>query len=189
MKFRWLFIVLEETSRHIAAILKLNYTCCIDILSSINFKRASPNSFKLLVLKLECFWRNKSILWPIVPWLLSKPGPHYAWYYNGVIMASMTSQITSLPIVYSTVYSGADQRKHQTPRHLPFCREFTGHRWIPPHKWAAPRKMFLFDDVITENESLHSARADFNHLYQLSWPSQREKWNIRLERLQQTRMQ
>ena len=28
-------------------------------------------------------------------------------------MGAMTSQITSLPIVYSTVYSGADQRKHQ----------------------------------------------------------------------------
>ena len=39
------------------------------------------------------------------------PVPHY----NDVIMGVMASEITSLTIVYSTVYSGADQRKHQSP--------------------------------------------------------------------------
>ena len=34
-------------------------------------------------------------------------------HYNDVIMSSMAAQITSLTIVYSTVCSGADQRKHQ----------------------------------------------------------------------------
>ena len=34
-------------------------------------------------------------------------------------MGSMASQISSLIIVYSVVYSGADQSKHQTPRHCP----------------------------------------------------------------------
>ena len=34
-------------------------------------------------------------------------------HYNDVTMGAMASQITSLTIVYSTVYSGADQRKHQ----------------------------------------------------------------------------
>ena len=33
--------------------------------------------------------------------------------YNDVIMGAIASQITSLTIVYSTVYSDADQRKHQ----------------------------------------------------------------------------
>ena len=42
---------------------------------------------------------------------------------SDVIMASMASQITSLTIVYSTVYSDADQRK---PRHWPLCGEVTG---------------------------------------------------------------
>ena len=36
-------------------------------------------------------------------------------HYSHVIMGTMASQITSLTIVYSTVYSGADQRKHQSP--------------------------------------------------------------------------
>ena len=47
-------------------------------------------------------------------------------YYDDVIMAAMASQINSLTIVYSTVYSGADQSKHQVPRHWPLCGEFTG---------------------------------------------------------------
>ena len=59
-------------------------------------------------------------------------------------MGMMASQITSLTIVYSTVYSGADQRKHQISASLAFVREI--HRW--PHKWPVTRKMFSFDDVI-----------------------------------------
>ena len=41
-------------------------------------------------------------------------------------MSTMASQITSLTIVYSTVYSDADQRKHQSSASLAF-----GDRWIP----------------------------------------------------------
>ena len=52
--------------------------------------------------------------------------PILAKHYIGVIMATMASQITSFAVVYSIVYSGADQRKHQTPRHWPLCGEFTG---------------------------------------------------------------
>ena len=43
----------------------------------------------------------------------------------------MASNITSLTIVYSAVYSGADQSKHQSPRHWPLDEEFTGDKWIP----------------------------------------------------------
>ena len=35
-------------------------------------------------------------------------------HYSEVIMGAMASQITSLTTVYSTVYSGVDQRKHQS---------------------------------------------------------------------------
>ena len=35
-------------------------------------------------------------------------------HYIDVIMTAMASQITSLTVVYSTVYSDADQRKHQS---------------------------------------------------------------------------
>ena len=41
-------------------------------------------------------------------------------HYNDVIMIAIASQITYLTIVYSTVYSGADQRKHQSAGALAF---------------------------------------------------------------------
>ena len=43
-------------------------------------------------------------------------------HYGDVIMAAIASQITSLTIVYSTVYSDADQRKHQRSASLAFAR-------------------------------------------------------------------
>ena len=63
-------------------------------------------------------------------------------------MSAMSSQITSFTIVYSTVYSGADQRKHQSSASLAFVRGI--HRWPvnSPHKGPVTRKMFPFDDVI-----------------------------------------
>ena len=36
-------------------------------------------------------------------------------------MGALASQITSLTIVYLTVYSDADQRKHQSSASLAFC--------------------------------------------------------------------
>ena len=53
------------------------------------------------------------------------------WHYSDVIMGAMASQITSLTIVHSTVYSGADQENIEALRHWPLCGEFTGDRWIP----------------------------------------------------------
>ena len=41
-------------------------------------------------------------------------------YFSGVIMSAMACQITNLTIVYSTVYSEADQRKHQSSASLAF---------------------------------------------------------------------
>ena len=41
-------------------------------------------------------------------------------HYIDVIMTTMLSQITSLTVVYSIVYSGADQRKHQSSVSLAF---------------------------------------------------------------------
>ena len=55
-------------------------------------------------------------------------------HYSDVIVDTIASQISSLMIVYSTVYPGADQRKHKAPRHGPLCGEFTGDRWIPRNK-------------------------------------------------------
>ena len=63
-------------------------------------------------------------------------------------MDSIASQITSLTIVYSAVYSAADQRKHQSSASLAFVRGIHRGPVNSPHKGPVTRKMFPFDDVI-----------------------------------------
>ena len=69
-------------------------------------------------------------------------------HYNDVIMGAIASQITSLTVVYSTVYSGADQGKHQSSASLAFVWGIHRGPVNSPHKWPVRRKMFSFDDVI-----------------------------------------
>ena len=77
------------------------------------------------------------------------------WCHNGREGVSNTS----LAIVYSTVYSIADARKHQSLASLDFVREI--HRWAvnSPHKGPVTRKMFSVDDVIM----IHRSPACYRH--------------------------
>ena len=70
------------------------------------------------------------------------------YHFNDIIISAMASRITSLTIVYSTIHSGEDQRKHQSPASLAFVRRI--HRWLvnSPHKGPVTRKTFPFDDVL-----------------------------------------
>ena len=70
------------------------------------------------------------------------------YHYGDIIMGAIASQITSLTIVYSTVYSDAEQRKHQSSTSLAFVRGTHREPVNSPHKWPVTRKMFPFDDVI-----------------------------------------
>ena len=63
-------------------------------------------------------------------------------------MSAIASQITSLTIVYSTVYSDADQGEHQSSASLAFVWGIHRGPVNSPHKWPVTRKMFPFDDVI-----------------------------------------
>ena len=69
-------------------------------------------------------------------------------HYDGVTMGAMASQITSLTIVFSTVYLGADQRKDQSSASLAFVQGIHRGPVNSPHKWPVTQKMFPFDDVI-----------------------------------------
>ena len=82
----------------------------------------------------------------IIWWNIRAPIFHNRHYSDAIAMAT---QITSFTILYSTVYSGADDRKHQRSASLAF--EWGIHQWPvnSPHKWPVTRKMFPFDDVIT----------------------------------------
>ena len=71
------------------------------------------------------------------------------WYsLHDVIMSEIASPITGASIVYPTVCSTVDQRKHQSSAWLAFVRGI--HRWPvnSPHKGPVMRKIFPFDDVI-----------------------------------------
>ena len=63
-------------------------------------------------------------------------------HYSDVIMSMMASQIISLMIVYSNIYSGADLWKHQSSASLAFVGEI--HRWpvTSPHKGPVTQKCF-----------------------------------------------
>ena len=66
------------------------------------------------------------------------PGIHN----NDVIMGTIASQTTSLVIVYSAVYSDADQRKHRSSASLAFVRRIHRRPVNSPHKWPVTRKRF-----------------------------------------------
>ena len=78
---------------------------------------------------------DKTILWP--SYLhngISCTGKMTSLHYTDVIMTTMASQITSLMIVYSIVYWGADQRKTSKLRVWHLCGEFTGTGEFPAQK-------------------------------------------------------
>ena len=88
-------------------------------------------------------------------WSVTKSTLQCLVYYSYVIMGSIASQITSLTIVYSSVYSGAYQRKHQTSASLAFVRIIHRRPVNSPHKRPVTRKMFSFDEVTMMNKMTH----------------------------------
>ena len=69
-------------------------------------------------------------------------------HYSDVIMGTMAFQITSLTIVYSTFYSGTNQRKHQSSTSLAFVRGIHRSLVNSPHKGPVMQKMLPFDDIM-----------------------------------------
>ena len=77
-------------------------------------------------------------------------------------MGAIASEITSFPIVYSTFYSDADQRIHQSSAWLAFVWGIHRSPVNSPHKWPVTRKMFPFDDVIMMCTAGQHLRKSFN---------------------------
>ena len=80
-------------------------------------------------------------------------------HYSDVIMGDIAHQITSIAIAYSNVYSGTDQRKHQSSASLAFVRGIHRRPVNSPHKWPVTRKIFPFDDVIMWNATVYRIQA------------------------------
>ena len=115
--------------------------------------RASANEMLGCPIRKESQWPDpKAGNVPAMAATATPPHPCWIidgrWHYGDVIMGTMTSQITSLTIVYPTVYSGADQRKHQSSASLAFVRVIHRGPVNSPYKWPVTRKMFPFNDVI-----------------------------------------
>ena len=80
-------------------------------------------------------------------------------HYSDVIMVAMASKFTSLTIVYSTVYSGADEREYQSSASLAYVRGI--HRWPvnSPHKWPVTRNFFQLMTSSWSGATVPSSRS------------------------------
>ena len=88
-------------------------------------------------------------------------------HYIDVIMTTMASQITSLTLVYSILYSDADQRKHQSSASLAFVWGIHRDRWIPRTKGQLRGKWF---HLITSSWKSHNASNPLIQSYHtISW--------------------
>ena len=79
-------------------------------------------------------------------------------HYCDVVMGAVASQITSLTTVYSTVYSDADQRKHQSSASLAFVRGIHRRPVNSPHKWPVMPPSHCRDFGLRTNMNWHSLR-------------------------------
>ena len=91
----------------------------------------SLNDFTILVLIYPHPERRDIVafMYALYSWLCT-----HVFHYGDVIMTTIASQTTSLTIVYSIVYSDADQRKHQSSASLAFVWGIHRDRWIPRTK-------------------------------------------------------
>ena len=85
---------------------------------------------------------------PVIHSVIGVDKSNHIIHFGDVIMGAIASLITSLIIVYSTVYSDADQRKHQSSASLACVWGIHRGPVNSPHKWPVTRKMFPLDDVI-----------------------------------------
>ena len=113
-----------------------------------------------------------AVHWHLVKFLLM-----IIYHYGDVIMGTIASQITSLTIVYATVYSDADQRKHQSSASLAFVRGIHRGPVNSPHKWPVTRKMFPRDIKIhitcvvsrPFQRDMHPAYRSLNKAFTTEW--------------------
>ena len=117
------------------------------LLISVSFHVNLPSNFWDMVISKFELQKSRSGLWVRWKFEVTKSAQH-PFHYCDVIMGTVASQITSLTIVYSTVYSDADQRKHQSYASLAFMRGIHRGPVNSPHKGPVTRKIFPFDDVI-----------------------------------------
>ena len=87
-------------------------------------------------------------------------------HYIDVIMTTMASQINRLTVVYSTVYSDADQIEHHSSTSLAFVWGIHRDRWIPRTKGQLRGKWFHLITSLCD-EGLMAGRGCVEYYYRL----------------------
>ena len=148
-------IWLHVPKKNVMVMFRIQTTCQLVLSLSFNIKSSSAILNAVYIIpkwyeKIDIYKKMTEILSSFVVGDVPVDGltPSDRTHYGDVIMSSMASQITSLSIVYSPVYSGADQRKHQSSAALAFVRGIHRSTANSPHNGSVTRKMFPFDDVI-----------------------------------------
>ena len=116
-------------------------------LDTLYYSKANMNSNSYFPIVLDTcvdIWTlNRQLLYrPYLTFKVPRGGGGGGGHCGDVVMGAIASQITSLTIVYSTVYSDADQRKHQSSASLAFVRGIHRGPVNSPHKWPVTRNMF-----------------------------------------------
>ena len=115
--------------------------------TSVAFKHPPSSTNRWDYIFINCdknSWKSRSTLMTLLRENTLPVNVQNCVHHIAVIMGTMASQITSITIVYSIVYSDADQRKHESSVSLVFV-------WGPVNsaqKGPVTRKMFRYDDVI-----------------------------------------
>ena len=119
-------------------------TCCVDYTvryGSHNIHREvciTRRGARLhLHVGLVYIWDWALVITVVLAASITMTSLQWCWHYGYVIMDAIASQITSLTIVYSTVYSDADDRKHQNPASLAFVRGIYRGAVNSPQKMAS----------------------------------------------------
>ena len=89
------------------------------------------------------FYHMHAREYPVSTGVIKVDGISYT-HYTGDIMTTTASPIASLTVVYSTVYSDADQRKHQSSAPLACMWGIHGDRWISRIRGQLRGKWFHF---------------------------------------------
>ena len=86
---------------------------------------------------------------------------HETLHYSEVVMSEMASQITGVLIAHPTVFSGADQRKCQAPRHWPMWGNSPVTAQFPAQKASNAENNFIWwrhHEIIEGNKIISPMR-------------------------------
>ena len=97
-------------------------------------------------------------------------------HYIDAIMTTMASQITSLTVVYATVYSDTDQRKHQGSKQLALVWGIHRDRGIPRTKGQLRGKCFHLMTSSWKHSRTTPHTSPFRASYGLFFRSCTKNW-------------